>query len=161
MTGTRLVFPWQVGLHEGAQSGELVAPLRIERSAIFQIRRDHPGGPERQPMTQADAWRMVPRRAEAVGIKAPIGRKSFSTHVYIAGCSPPCCENPDFCNRIGPLKTLRIFCPEVRCRVARVRPKPKKCRYLSVQPSLVEAVAMRLTTEVIQDTIDQAKMQNG
>jgi hypothetical protein len=33
---------------------------------------------------------------------------------------------------------------------------------LQVKPqTAIEAVAMRLTTEVIQDTIDQAKMQNG
>jgi site-specific recombinase XerD len=30
-----------------------------------------------QPMTQADAWRMVRRRAEAAGIKAPIGCHTF------------------------------------------------------------------------------------
>jgi hypothetical protein len=37
---------------------------------------------------------------------------------------------------------------------------PDSC--LQVKPqTAIEAVAMRLTTEVIQDTIDQAKMQNG
>jgi site-specific recombinase XerD len=45
---------------------------------LFRTARGHdPAALSDQPMTQPDAWRMIRRRAAAVGIHAPIGNHSF------------------------------------------------------------------------------------
>jgi site-specific recombinase XerD len=45
---------------------------------IFRTSRGHDGAKlSEQPMTQPDAWRMIRRRALAVGIMAPIGNHTF------------------------------------------------------------------------------------
>jgi site-specific recombinase XerD len=48
------------------------------KSFLFRTSRGHVGTAlSDQPMTQPDAWRMIRRRAVAVGIMAPIGNHSF------------------------------------------------------------------------------------
>ena len=48
------------------------------RGFLFRTSRGHPGTKlSDQAMTQPDAWRMIRRRAAAVGIMAPIGNHSF------------------------------------------------------------------------------------
>jgi integrase len=45
---------------------------------LFHTSRGHPGIElSEQPVTQLDAWRMIRRRAAALGIHAPIGNHSF------------------------------------------------------------------------------------
>jgi integrase len=45
---------------------------------LFRTARGHSGTAlSDQPMTQADAWRMIRRRAAATGIHAPIGNHTF------------------------------------------------------------------------------------
>jgi integrase len=49
-----------------------------KKGFLFRTSRGHGGTAlADQPMTQADAWRMVRKRALAAGIMAPIGNHSF------------------------------------------------------------------------------------
>jgi site-specific recombinase XerD len=58
-----------------------IAPAGIaadRKGFLFRTSRGHMGTAlSDQPMTQPDAWRMIRRRAAAVGIMAPIGNHSF------------------------------------------------------------------------------------
>jgi site-specific recombinase XerD len=58
-----------------------IAPAGIaadRKGFLFRTSRGHIGTAlSDQPMTQPDAWRMIRRRAAAVGIMAPIGNHSF------------------------------------------------------------------------------------
>ena len=58
-----------------------IAPAGIaadRKGFLFRTSRGHVGTAlSEQPMTQPDAWRMIRRRAAAVGIMAPIGNHSF------------------------------------------------------------------------------------
>jgi site-specific recombinase XerD len=58
-----------------------IAPAGIaadRKGFLFRTSRGHGGAAlSDQPMTQPDAWRMIRRRAAAVGIMAPIGNHSF------------------------------------------------------------------------------------
>jgi integrase len=86
---------WLIRLHEkgGKQHmmpchHALAEPLRAyidaagicedKKSFMFRTSRGHGGNTlADQPMAQADAWRMVRKRAVAAGITAPIGNHSF------------------------------------------------------------------------------------
>ena len=55
-----------------------VVGLPMPLCQVFRTSRGHIGTAlSDQPMTQPDAWRMIRRRAAAVGIMAPIGNHSF------------------------------------------------------------------------------------
>lgn len=56
-----------------ASSGLSLAP----KSPLFRTAVPHSGAPTERPMTQAAAYRMIRRRAEAVDIRAKIGNHSF------------------------------------------------------------------------------------
>ena len=86
---------WQIQLHEkgGKQHAmpchhALAEALRAyidaagiaedRKGFLFRTSKGHHGVElSGQPMTQPDAWRMIRRRAAAVGILAPIGNHSF------------------------------------------------------------------------------------
>ena len=86
---------WRIKLHEKggkehampchhALAGALhayitAADIREDRKGfLFRTSRGHRGvSLSQQPMTQSDAWRMIRKRAVAVGIHAPIGNHSF------------------------------------------------------------------------------------
>jgi integrase len=84
---------WQIRLHEKggkamacrhALAGALRAYIDAagiaddRKGFVFPTLRGHTATAlSEQPMTQPDAWRMIGRRAVAVGIHAPIGNHSF------------------------------------------------------------------------------------
>jgi len=62
------------------------AGIAEDRKAwLFRTSREHDGNIlSDQPMGQPDAWRMIRRRAKAVGIEAPIGNHTFRATGIIA-----------------------------------------------------------------------------
>jgi site-specific recombinase XerD len=77
--GKHHVIPCHHALAEALQAYIAVAGLGEERKSwLFRTAKGWNGTVlADQPMSQADAWRMIRRRAKAVGIEAPIGCHTF------------------------------------------------------------------------------------
>ena len=77
--GKHHVMPCHHALAEALRAYIDAAGIADERkSFLFRTSRGHAGTAlSDQPMSQPDAWRMIRRRALAVGIVAPIGNHSF------------------------------------------------------------------------------------
>src|SRR3981081_67444 len=66
---------WQRTLHAYIDAAGIAED---RKGFLFRTSPGHGGtAPGDQPMAQADAWRMVRKRALAAGIMAPIGNHSF------------------------------------------------------------------------------------
>jgi integrase len=72
-------MPCHHALAEALHAYIAAAGIAADRKGfLFRTSRGHLGTAlSEQPMTQPDAWRMIRRRAAAVGIMAPIGNHSF------------------------------------------------------------------------------------
>jgi integrase len=72
-------MPCHHALAEALHAYIAAAGIAADRKGfLFRTSRGHVGTAlSDQPMTQPDAWRMIRRRALAVGIMAPIGNHSF------------------------------------------------------------------------------------
>jgi site-specific recombinase XerD len=77
--GKHHVMPCHHSLAEALRAYIDAAGIAEDRKGfLFRTSRGHTGAVlSAQPMTQPDAWRMIRRRAVAVGIMAPIGNHSF------------------------------------------------------------------------------------
>jgi site-specific recombinase XerD len=77
--GKQHVMPCHHSLAEALHAYIAAAGIAEDKKGfLFRTSRGHLGVIlAAQPMTQADAWRMVRKRALAVGIMAPIGNHSF------------------------------------------------------------------------------------
>ncbi len=77
--GKQHVMPCHHALAEALHAYIDAAGIAIDRAGwLFRTSRGHRGDVlSAQPMGQADAWRMVRRRAAAAGIAAPIGCHTF------------------------------------------------------------------------------------
>jgi len=77
--GKHHVMPCHHSLAEAVRAYIDAAGIAEDRKAfLFRTSKGHHGLElSLQPMTQPDAWRMIRRRAAAVGIFAPIGNHSF------------------------------------------------------------------------------------
>ena len=77
--GKHHVMPCHHALAEALRAYIDAAGIAEDRKGwLFRTSRGHLGVElSEQPMTQPDAWRMIRRRAAAVGIHAPIGNHSF------------------------------------------------------------------------------------
>ena len=77
--GKQHVMPCHHSLAEALRAYIDAADIAEDRKGyLFRTSRGHRGtGLSEQPMGQPDAWRMMRRRAGAVGIFAPIGNHSF------------------------------------------------------------------------------------
>src|SRR5208337_4358518 len=72
-------MPYQHALAEALRADIDAAGIAEDRKGfLFRTSRGHTATVlADQPMTQPDAWRMIRRRALAVGIQAPIGNHTF------------------------------------------------------------------------------------
>jgi integrase len=77
--GKHHVMPCHHSLAEALRAYTAAAGIEDDRKGfLFRTSRGHRGVElSGQPMTQPDAWRMIRKRAAAVGIFAPIGNHSF------------------------------------------------------------------------------------
>jgi site-specific recombinase XerD len=77
--GKQHMMPCHHALAEALHAYIAAAGIAVDRkSFLFRTSPGHVGTAlSDQPMTQPDAWRMIRRRAAAVGIMAPIGNHSF------------------------------------------------------------------------------------
>jgi site-specific recombinase XerD len=77
--GKHHVMPCHHALAEALRAYIGAAGIAEDRKGwLFRTSRGHRGVElSEQPMTQPDAWRMIRKRAAAVGIYAPIGNHSF------------------------------------------------------------------------------------
>jgi integrase len=77
--GKQHVMPCHHALAEALHAYIAAAGIAADKKTfLFRTSRGHDGTAlADQPMTQVDAWRMVRKRALAVGILAPIGNHSF------------------------------------------------------------------------------------
>jgi integrase/recombinase XerD len=77
--GKHHVMPCHHALAEALHAYMAAARIAEDRKGfLFRTARGHAGTAlSEQPMNQSDAWRMMRRRALAVGIMAPIGNHSF------------------------------------------------------------------------------------
>lgn len=77
--GKHHVMPCHHSLAEALRAYIDAAGIAEDRKGyLFRTSRGHRGVElSAQPMTQPDAWRMIRKRAAAVGINAPIGNHSF------------------------------------------------------------------------------------
>jgi integrase len=77
--GKQHMMPCHHALAEALHAYIAAAGIAADRKGfLFRTSRGHLGTAlSEQPMTQPDAWRMIRRRAAAVGIMAPIGNHSF------------------------------------------------------------------------------------
>jgi integrase len=77
--GKHHVMPCHHSLAEAVRAYVDAAGIAEDRKGfLFRTSKGHHGIElSGQPMTQPDAWRMIRRRAAAVGIHAPIGNHSF------------------------------------------------------------------------------------
>jgi site-specific recombinase XerD len=77
--GKHHVMPCHHALAEALHAYIAAAGIGEDRKGfLFRTSRGHNGAAlSERPMGQADAWRMIRRRAAAAGIRAPIGNHSF------------------------------------------------------------------------------------
>jgi integrase len=77
--GKQHMMPCHHALAEALHAYIVAASITADKKAfLFRTSRGHDGTVlSDQPMAQADAWRMVRKRALAAGIMAPIGNHSF------------------------------------------------------------------------------------
>ncbi len=76
--GKQHSMPCHHALAEALHAYVAAAGIAEDRKGwLFRTSRGHTTVLSEQPMTQPDAWRMIRKRALAVGIAAPIGNHSF------------------------------------------------------------------------------------